>query len=370
MSDTATPPPPDYQAQAKAQGQENVETARVNSRLSNPDYFTPYGTQTVQHGKPGTFDEAGYNKALADYNQTLQLSKNAQQVSNFNGYDDAGNPTYNSNVAKDVQIGPAPNRQDFMIGYDPDYTAVTQTLSPEQQKLFDQDNRIKSQVGDIGEAQLGRVKDAFSQPFDMSGIPGLQYSVDPKYNTDGQQVQDALYQKQAQYLDPQFKQQQNDLSVQLANQGILPGSEAYQREMDNFARTKQQAYGDARNSAIIGAGQEQSRLFGLGLQSAELNNSTVNQGIQQKSFLRNLPLNELNALRSGSQATMPSFQGFTGSSAAPANTAQAYAQQQQYLQNQANAQNASNASTTNALVGLGTAGLGAYASYAGLAAMF
>ena len=45
-----TPPPtPDYLGAAKAQGAANVETARVESKLNNPNTYTPYGTQLVSY---------------------------------------------------------------------------------------------------------------------------------------------------------------------------------------------------------------------------------------------------------------------------------------------------------------------------------
>ena len=43
------PPPPDYAGAAVAQGAANVDAARVGSKLSNPNMYTPYGTQLVSY---------------------------------------------------------------------------------------------------------------------------------------------------------------------------------------------------------------------------------------------------------------------------------------------------------------------------------
>ena len=37
------------------------------------------------------------------------------------------------------------------------------------------------------------------------------------------------------------------------------------------------------------------------------------QAIQEQAYLRNLPLSEINALRTGSTPNLPQFQGFSGS---------------------------------------------------------
>ena len=41
------PPAPDYNAVAKTQGAANVDTAKVQARLNNPNIYGPNGGQTV-----------------------------------------------------------------------------------------------------------------------------------------------------------------------------------------------------------------------------------------------------------------------------------------------------------------------------------
>ena len=48
--DAPSPPPaPDYAGAATAQGVANVESARATAKLSNPNMYTPYGTQLVSY---------------------------------------------------------------------------------------------------------------------------------------------------------------------------------------------------------------------------------------------------------------------------------------------------------------------------------
>jgi len=44
--DAPSPPPaPDYRGAAQEQGVANIESARATAKLSNPNMYTPYGTQ-------------------------------------------------------------------------------------------------------------------------------------------------------------------------------------------------------------------------------------------------------------------------------------------------------------------------------------
>lgn len=129
------------------------------------------------------------------------------------------------------------------------------------------------------------------------------------------------------------------MEQRLADQGIQSGSQGYKNAMDDYSRSKN----DARSSAILSAGQEQSRLAGLARDQATFgnnanqqmwqnnfnatqgNNSISGQKFQdaQKKFdaqnvardkyiseqfaLRNQPINEIIGLMNGSQVQHPNF---------------------------------------------------------------
>lgn len=135
------------------------------------------------------------------------------------------------------------------------------------------------------------------------GIPGGIYATDKKTGVGGvgggiqsdldysklgamptadadtqQQVQDALYKQQSQYLDPQFQQAQQQLETKLSNQGLVPGTPAYNNAMQIENDARQKAYSDARTSAITGGGAEQQRLL-------EMQLALRNQGVTEAGNL-------------------------------------------------------------------------------------
>ena len=90
----------------------------------------------------------------------------------------------------------------------------------------------------------------------------------------GQQARDqainAAYGQATSRLDPQFSQMQTSMEAKLANQGLVPGTQAYDAAMQNFGRERNDAYTSAMNSAIGQGTQAGNMLFQQGLQSAEL----------------------------------------------------------------------------------------------------
>lgn len=309
--DSPSPPPaPDYTGAAVAQGAANTATAQQTARLSNPNVTTPYGQQTVSFGQP-TFNQAGYDQAVAaagnDPNAAARgsarndiASLQAQINANKNPegqYD----PTFDSALAEaqgrlsSLGDGPAMPSRDQFTSSDPNQPTVTQTLAPAQQQLLESSNRISQNLANVGETGLNRVGQGFATPFDTSNIRTLQ--ADPAAR---QAAQDAAYRQATSRLDPQFQTQQAQTETQLRNQGLVPGSEAYDAAMRNFNFGKNDAYSSAFNNSFNTGLAAQQADFGM--------QNQANQGnIQNQSFLRNLPLNELNALRTGSQVTNPQF---------------------------------------------------------------
>jgi hypothetical protein len=167
----------------------------------------------------------------------------------------------------------------------------TTALSADQQKLYDQDQRISQGMADETGAGLGRVQASLATPMSSYGNDASR-----------RRVEEALYSR----MQPKFDQQEAGLRNRLLNSGIEVGSEAYNREMNNF----NQALNDARMQTVLAGGQEENRQFGL------------------ESSARSQPLNELNALRTGSQVTPQSFGNYyTGGAAQGGNYLQAAGQQ-------------------------------------------
>jgi hypothetical protein len=207
--------------------------------------------------------------------------------------------------------------------------SATQSLSPVQQQLLDYQNQSSLGLGQLAGKVLGYVSNMLDTPFDTSQLPTTGFNPSQSY-------QDAYMQR----LQPQIQQGREALSVDLANRGIPIGTEAYKRAMASQSQ---------RENDLLAAATTQG--FGVGQQARQ-------QGLQEQAYLRNEPLNTLNAVRTGSQVQGPTFVN----PAMQANTAGADilgATQMGYnaQMGAANAQNAANNAMTQGLFSLGGAAL-------------
>ncbi len=141
----SAPPPPDYVGAAKETASGNLDAARANIAANRVNQYTPQGS--------------------LEYTMA--------------GEDKYGNPMW----------------------------SATQTLSPDQQRLFDIQNKLSIGTGELGEQGLGYVRNMISQPFDTSKLPSTGFNPSQSY-------QDAYMQR----LAPQLQQNRDRLQQQLANQ--------------------------------------------------------------------------------------------------------------------------------------------------------
>jgi len=251
------PAAPDYAAAATAQGVANEKAATQSNVSNNPNIISPYGNQTVtwnSTGAPGNVPQA----------------------------------------------------------------TVTQTLTPEAQATLEAQQRVQNQFANLGETGIGNAQGTLSKAFNPN-LPNLQTGLDTSgvaampVNA-GMTGQAAIMSR----LQPQIQQQQEALAQQLANQGITPGSEAY----NNAMRTQGQQQNDLlQQAALQGINLDMSanaQGYNQALQSGQFGNTALEQSLAQQTALRNQPINEVTALMSGSQIQNPQFQAYTGSNVAAA----------------------------------------------------
>jgi hypothetical protein len=213
MGKPSAPAPPDPKQTSAAQTGTSVATAIANSNLNNVNQITPNGNLT--------FNQSG------------------------------------SYTMHDPYTG-----QDYSL---PQFTA-TQTLSPDQQKLYDLNNQTQQNLGQIGVDQSAKIGSLLGTNVDL--------------NNDA--VEGRLFDLGSKRLDPQFARDEDALRTRLSNQGLRPGSQAWDAEMTKFQQGKTDAY-------------DQLLLNGRG------------QSVQEILTERNQPLNEISALLSGSQVSQPNF---------------------------------------------------------------
>lgn len=205
---------------------------------------------------PPAPDYTGAAKETAAGN--LKAAQQATDANRVDTYTPYGNLTY----AKD------PN--------DPNRWSSTVSLSDSGQQMLDQQNKTSIGLGNLQDAATARVGATMG-----SAIPSA-YDPTQATNSAAELINSRLL--------PQQQRDSADLDAQLANQGIMPGSEAYGRAKDQLGRTQNDAKQQAQMQAItLGQSQQQ-------------------QKYTQDVANRNMPMNELNAIRTGSQVTNPTFQ--------------------------------------------------------------
>jgi hypothetical protein len=161
-------------------------------------------------------------------------------------------------------------------------------------------------------------------------------------------------------LNPSLARQRTTTETNLINQGLRPGTEAY----DNAIRSLGEQETDARTQAVlqglnldIGANAQG---FNQAVQSGQFGNTAIQQALAQAIQQRQMPLNEITALMSGSQIQNPQFGAYQGSTVAPPPIFQATAQKGIFDANAYNQQVAEANAQTAGMYSLGGAAFGAF----------
>ena len=165
----------------------------------------------------------------------------------------------------------------------------TVAMSPEQQALFAQQQQNQALQGDLAGQGLANTGDMFATPY--------QTGLDPLGSYDDQRagIIDAMMARTTEDV----AEQRDAKASQLVAQGIPRGSEAFFKEMKAFDRQLT----DAKQQAEIYATDQISTM-------TSDDRATRNQGISEALLERQTPLNEYNALMSGSQVSNPAFNDF------------------------------------------------------------
>lgn len=231
------------------------------------------------------------------------------------------------------------------VTWDGDTPTITQTLSPSQQALFNNSNAAKLILSQGGINAAKNLNGIISNQLDFSGLPNAPISSGQRRND----VIDSMMSR----INTDTAGQRDQANSNLIAAGIRPGTPAYQAAMSQIDRQ----YNDARQQAITAGGAEASRDFGM-------DQAARNQAISEILQKRSTPLNEVNALQTGSQVSNPfagnlGFQGGANVQAAPTfqgTVAQGQAAQNSYNQQQAQMNN--NISSGAGLIGsLGAAAI-------------
>lgn len=226
MSKPKTPKPPDPVATASGQNSSNYSAANANAISGNGNITTPDGSRNTTFTPMQVYDP--YTKT---YNTIYQ-----------------------------------PN--------------TTETLSPEQQAIKNQQNAANLNLSTLGANLSGQLGTKLTGNFTLGNEP----------------TEARLMELGRKRLDPAFANRRADLQTQLSNQGIKLGSAAYDRAMGSLGQQENDAY-------------NQLLLQGRG------------QATQEQLTEDNQRINQISALMSGGQVSQPNFMPAQGGNVATTDVA-------------------------------------------------
>lgn len=271
MGKKSAPPPPDYAALAVQQGQENRDTAQYNAELNRVNQYTPDGSLTWSStigadGKPVWSQTTALspeqqklydtqNQLSQQYLGTAQsaVDRVAQAMGQPMDMSGVRQPAYYDGTGTSAKV----NTPYTDIGTGPQFQTVGS--GPQFQTSLGMDPGSGMPTAPkLTAASAGGI----TGTFDTSGVRALPGNID---DTSRRRVEEALMSR----LNPQYERDEQALRTRLLNSGIEVGTDAYNREMNNFS----QRLNDARMQSVLAGGQEESRQVGLqqGLQGQEFN---------------------------------------------------------------------------------------------------
>jgi len=329
--DSPSPPPaPDYVGAAKETAAGNLQASQAATMANRANQYSPFGSSTWEAPIPVHEDPT----KNGPWKQTISLSPVGQSLLDSLQGSQLG--------VAGLQEGATQNVRNTM-GTPFQYTGPEITGSVQPREL----------QTDLTQPDLQR-------SIDTSGVQAI-----PTVSDEARRhAEDLAYSTATGRLDPQFAQAEAALDAKLRNQGLVPGGEAYTNAMRDFNNARNDAYATARaravqegrenqqsqfgmglaaNQAGFGqaatqgqfgnqaAGQQfgmglnaanfgnnaQTAMFNQGLASGQFGNTAAQQALAQQMALRGIPLNELSAIRTGSQLQSPVFPNYSQQQTVP-----------------------------------------------------
>lgn len=313
--------------------------------------------------------------ATPDYLGATQLQGQISQE-NLNNQNYANRPTINTPWG--TQSWGTQTVTDPSSGQDVTQWTQNTTLAPALQSALDSQTALQADRSNLAGSFMNRVASEYATPFDYSSLPQLtsanqagdlqtqtgNYSGNlatgfnfgsplPQFDSS---YRNTVANQLMQQMQPVHDYQQRQTEAKLANMGFHPGTEGYDRELNNLsqrqsaerynalntagdeaqrlynmqmgtaqqsfnqnqagAQFQNQALGQA-NSMDLANMQAQnqaiSQQYGLNQQYANAQNQLRQQAIAEELQRRGMSLNEMNALLSGQQVQMPNMPSFSQS---------------------------------------------------------
>lgn len=320
MGKSSPPPAPDYTGAANAEAQASKENLMTQNYANRPTVNTPWGSQNWQT-QAGIDPSTG--QSVTQWTQNTNLNSQSQ-------------------AALDSQMALQQGRSDLAGSF-------MDRVGSEYSKPFD--------YSGLPEAYNPSAPKNLNTALGQQGIQrGLNFGDNAAMPAFDSGYRDNIANGLMDRMQPQFDRQQGSLETQLSNQGFERGSQAYKTALDDM----QQSQSKERFNALDMAGNEAQRLYGMqmgqrqqGMQEDQSAGNFANQASQQafqqdmaagqygnnamqtqqnmdaaygnqmntsrqqsiaeQAQRRGMSLNEMNALLSGQQVSMPNMPSFNQS---------------------------------------------------------
>lgn len=399
------PPAPDPVAVSQAQAQSNIETARENQRLNMVGTSGPQGAVSwvADPTQPG-----GYRQVTSlsqPEQQSYDLSKQAenaalgvanQQIGRVGGALEApltldglpelrGAPVAGPIQSQIADAGAVQTSFDMgralRYGFDPGQAvqgqvggdleaarrqaqdAVYQQAASRLDPQFERDRQaLETRLANQG---LSQNSDAYRNEMERFGRQQTDAYNQAIYSSIGAGEQAAQGQFGRQLAQGQFA---NDAAAQMFGQNMgqaafwnQTAGQDYSQNLGaaQFANSAQAQQFGQNVTALQAANAAQNQQFNQDLAGGQASNQARQQGLQERAYLQNQPINQFTALMSGAQVGMPQGIGYTPAQVANTDVLGAYALNQQAQQSAYQAQMANQRSGLSGLFSLGAAALAA-----------
>jgi len=298
MSGGGSSKAPDTVGAAREQGRQARWLAREETLANRPNQVNPWGSTTWTRTpvNPYGSSPAAATQSAGDGSPVARALGGRVTEASTDALETAfGNP-YAGSAAT---IGQLPSsywdNYNSVNGNLPMYEwTQTETLNPELQASLDAQFEQQRGRSELAASMLPQLQQDMGTPMDWDQY-GDPISFDPTEQR--QAAEDAAYQRQVNRLDPQYQQQAEALEVNLRNKGLRPGDQAYDAAMQNFGRTRNDAYEQAR----LGSTAEGRQEVATGLNMNERANQLRSQQIQEDLYKRGYTLEQINALMAGQE---------------------------------------------------------------------
>lgn len=251
------------------------------------------GITNTLFGSPQTVSTPDYTSAAQQTTAANAANNRINQVTPYGnstyvqtGTDQYGNPTYTMNTTAAPFVQNAINAQGGQLAstYGSAFQSPTFNSTGDMPAMNYYGSRLNQQQFNPATQLLPLPKFNVNTQIDQSKLPS--YGINP-----GETYEAAIMRR----LDPALQRQSQASDVTLANQGIVPGTRAYETAKQLLA----QQQNDARTSAIVGGMdtglRANQQAFGQGAQQIGLNLAGQEQSFTQplRTNVQNMSANEL-----------------------------------------------------------------------------